>query len=97
MSRARSLADGRLRLDFPTEQVARLTIANPAKRNALDHAILDGIARTVAALEGVRCLVLTHFSQRYEDPGAFGTEAARWFDGEVVVAADLLRVPVPRR
>jgi ribonuclease Z len=56
-----------------------------------------GQAARVAAEAGVRRLVLTHFSQRYENPDAFGTEAARWFDGEVLVAADLLRVPVPRR
>jgi ribonuclease Z len=56
-----------------------------------------GQAARVAAEAGVRRLVLTHFSQRYEDPGAFGAEAARWFDGEIVVAADLARVPVPRR
>jgi ribonuclease Z len=56
-----------------------------------------GQAARVAAEAGVRRLVLTHFSQRYEDPDAFRAEAARWFDGEVVVAADLLRVPVPRR
>ena len=56
-----------------------------------------GQAARVAAEAGVRRLVLTHFSQRYADPDAFAAEAARWFDGEVVVAADLLRVPVPRR
>jgi ribonuclease Z len=56
-----------------------------------------GQAARVAAEAGVRRLVLTHFSQRYENPDAFGAEAARWFDGEVVVAADLLRVAVPRR
>ena len=56
-----------------------------------------GQAARVAAEAGVRCLVLTHFSQRYGDPDAFGAEAARWFDGEVVVAADLMRVAVPRR
>ena len=38
------LADGKLRLDEPAPHVARLTIDNPAKRNALDHAILDAIA-----------------------------------------------------
>ena len=59
MSETRSLADGRLRLDHPAEGVARLTIANPSKRNALDHAILDGIAETVGALRDARCLVLT--------------------------------------
>ena len=54
-------------------------------------------AGRVAAEGGVRTLVLTHFSQRYADPDAFGAEAARHFDGEIVVAADLTRVPVPRR
>lgn len=54
-------------------------------------------AATVAAEAGVRGLVLTHFSQRYDDPRAFGAEAAEVYDGEVVVARDLLRVPVPSR
>ncbi|BCJ37275.1 ribonuclease Z [Actinocatenispora thailandica] len=56
-----------------------------------------GQAARAAAECGVRTLVLTHFSQRYDDPAAFGAEAARYFDGTVVVAADLDRVPVPRR
>jgi ribonuclease Z len=54
-------------------------------------------AGRVAAECGVRLLVLTHFSQRYTDPAAFGAEAARHFDGQLVVAADLTRVPVPKR
>ncbi|GAA5188534.1 ribonuclease Z [Rugosimonospora acidiphila] len=54
-------------------------------------------AGRVAAECGVRLLVLTHFSQRYTDPTAFGAEAARHFDGQIVVAADLARVPVPPR
>jgi ribonuclease Z len=54
-------------------------------------------AATVAAEGGVRRLVLTHFSQRYRDAAAFGDEAAEVFRGEVIVAADLRRVPVPRR
>ena len=55
------LADGKLRLDRPADHVARLTIVNPSKRNALDHPILDGIATTLRGdgLEGVRCLLLT--------------------------------------
>jgi ribonuclease Z len=56
-----------------------------------------GQAARVAAECGVRRLVLTHFSQRYEDASAFGVEAAKHFDGEVVVAEDLMRVSVPRR
>ena len=31
-------------LDEPADDVARLTIVNPARRNALDHAILDALA-----------------------------------------------------
>jgi enoyl-CoA hydratase/carnithine racemase len=52
------LADGRLLLDEPADRVARLTISNPAKRNALDQTLLDAIAVTVRGLDA-RCLVLT--------------------------------------
>jgi enoyl-CoA hydratase/carnithine racemase len=52
------LAGGKLRLDHPAEHVARLTIDNPAKRNALDHEILDAFAATVPELEA-RCLLIT--------------------------------------
>nr|WP_218889381.1 ribonuclease Z [Saccharopolyspora hordei] len=54
-------------------------------------------AARVAAECGVRCLVLTHFSQRYPDPRLFHDEAAAVFDGQLVVADDLVRVPVPPR
>jgi ribonuclease Z len=54
-------------------------------------------AAQVAAACGVRRLLLTHFSQRYDDATAFHREAARYFDGDIVVAEDLLTVPVPRR
>ena len=54
---------GELLIDEPLDGVRRLTISNPAKRNALDHAILDGIAKAVRAADaerdGVRCLLLT--------------------------------------
>mgnify|MGYP005609250837 FL=1 len=52
----------KLLLDFPAAAVARLTISNPAKRNALDHEILDAITATVPQLDSgidVRCLVIT--------------------------------------
>ncbi len=39
--------------------VARLTIDNPEKRNALDHAILDGITQVARELDDARCLILT--------------------------------------
>ena len=50
---ARELADGKLRLDFPADHVARLTIDNPDKRNALDHDILDAFARTLPEIEAL--------------------------------------------
>jgi ribonuclease Z len=56
-----------------------------------------GQAAAVARDCGVRRVVLTHFSQRYPDPDAFAREAAAVFDGDIVVAADLARVPVPPR
>jgi len=52
-------AQGKLRLDRPAPHVARLTIHNPAKRNALDHEILDAIARCARELDDARCLLLT--------------------------------------
>jgi enoyl-CoA hydratase/carnithine racemase len=52
------LASGKLLLDEPAEGVARLTINNPAKRNALDLEILDAIAKALPALSA-RCLMLT--------------------------------------
>jgi ribonuclease Z len=56
-------------------------------------------AGQIAADGGVRTLVLSHFSQRYahQDPGRFAEEAGAVFGGEIVVAADLDRIPVPRR
>jgi ribonuclease Z len=56
-----------------------------------------GQAARVAAECGVRRLVLTHFSGRYTEPRRFHDEAAAVFGGDIVVAADLMRVPVPTR
>jgi ribonuclease Z len=56
-----------------------------------------GQAARVAAESGVRRLVLTHFSQRYAEPARFLDEARERFDGEIVVAEDLMRVPLPPR
>jgi ribonuclease Z len=53
-------------------------------------------AAQVAADCGARTLVLTHFSQRYHDAaGRYADEAAAVFAGDIVVAEDLMRVPVP--
>ena len=58
-----------------------------------------GQAGKIAAECGVRRLVLTHFSERYRaaDQPRFVEEAAAAYDGEIVLARDLDRVPVPRR
>jgi enoyl-CoA hydratase/carnithine racemase len=55
---ANAFAGGRLLLDEPAAGVARLTIANPAKRNALDQEILDAIAAAVPDLDA-KCVILT--------------------------------------
>ncbi len=58
-----------------------------------------GQAGRIAAESGARLLVLTHFSQRY-DPGdgqRLAGEARAAFGGEVVLARDLDRIPVPPR
>ncbi|GAB2956463.1 ribonuclease Z [Amycolatopsis acidiphila] len=54
-------------------------------------------AAQVAAESKVTKLVLTHFSQRYDDPTKFYDEAKDIFGGDVVVAADLSRVSMPKR
>lgn len=66
----------------------------------LAHAYGHLTARQAAGIAeecGVGTLVLTHFSQRYDDPGAFAAEAGTVFGGEVVVARDLQRIPLRRR
>jgi enoyl-CoA hydratase/carnithine racemase len=47
-----------LLVDEPAPGVTRLTISNPAKRGALDHAILDGFTSTLAEIDA-RCLIIT--------------------------------------
>jgi enoyl-CoA hydratase/carnithine racemase len=51
---------GSLIVDRPAAGVLRLAISNPAKRNALDHAVLGAISEELARLAGdVRCVMLT--------------------------------------
>lgn len=82
---------GKLLLDFPADAVARLTISNPDRRNALDHEILDAISATVPRLDdgiAVRCLVVTGadpvFSAGY-DIGSIPDESFET-DAEALVA-----------
>jgi len=74
----RELADGKLLIDEPADGVVRLTISNPAKRNALDHPILDAISDTLAELaqpdSAARCVLIT---------GAHGMFSAGYDIGEI--------------
>ena len=72
-----ALADGKLLLDEPSPGVVRLTISNPAKRNALDHPILDAISETLSRLateDTARCVIVT---------GAHGMFSAGYDIGEI--------------
>lgn len=91
---------GALLIDEPLDGVRRMTISNPAKRNALDHAILDGIADAVRAAddEDVRCLILTGahgmFSSGYDigdiPEDVFADEAERLVAHPFTSAIDAL-------
>ncbi|CAL9540610.1 ribonuclease Z [Streptomyces sp. enrichment culture] len=79
--------------------VIESTFLDEDEQLAADHGHLTaGQAARVARDAGVHHLVLTHFSQRYSDPAAFERQArAAGFEGELTVAHDLLRVPLPKR
>jgi enoyl-CoA hydratase/carnithine racemase len=86
-----SLAGGKLLLDFPADAVARLTISNPERRNALDHDILGSLAEALPPLgEGIehRCLLITGarpvFSAGYDIAGI--PESSFETDAEALVA-----------
>jgi ribonuclease Z len=72
-------------------------LAEDAEMARLVGHLTAGQAASVARECGVRRLVLTHFSQRYQDPARFLAEASAEFAGDTVIAEDLMRVPVPAR
>jgi enoyl-CoA hydratase/carnithine racemase len=95
---------GSLELDHPAPHVARLTISNPAKRNALDRPILDALAETLPAL-AARCILLTGageiFSAGYDigdlAPDRLAEEAAELVAHpfqNALEALDAVEVPV---
>jgi len=80
--------------------VCESTFADADAGLARDYGHLTaGQAGQIAAASGARLLVLTHFSQRYETgpPERLRDEAAAAFSGEIALAADLDKIPVPRR
>ena len=54
-------------------------------------------AARIAKEAGVKTLVLTHFSRRYERSAPFLTEAREVFDGEIVAAKDFDAIALPKR
>ncbi len=83
--------------------MARLTISNPDKRGALDHAILDSFARTMPELDA-RCVIITGqgriFSAGYDirdlDSGGFADEAERLVAHPFTAAIDAVEAyPYP--
>ena len=97
-------AGGRLLVDEPAPGVTRLTISNPAKRGALDHAILDSFTSTLAEIDS-RCVIITGeqttFSAGYDigdlrGNGEFADEADRLVANPFAAALDALEAyPYP--
>jgi enoyl-CoA hydratase/carnithine racemase len=88
---AEELAGGKLLLDRPAEAVARLTLDNSQKRNALDHDVLDAIAEVLPRLDDgieTRCVLFTGsgsmFSAGYDIGGIPDESFQR--DAEALVA-----------
>ncbi len=82
---------GEVLVDRPAEAVARLTLSNPDRRNALDHEILDAItARLPELAAGIetRCVLITGagdiFSAGYDIGGIPDASFER--DAEALVA-----------
>jgi enoyl-CoA hydratase/carnithine racemase len=99
-------AGGRLLVDEPVPGVTRLTISNPGKRGALDHALLDAFAQTLPALDA-RCVLITGegttFSAGYDigdlggwDPMMFADESERLIAHPFAAAIDAIEAyPYP--
>jgi enoyl-CoA hydratase/carnithine racemase len=89
---------GELLIDEPAERVRRLTISNPAKRNALDHGILDAIAEAINDPGDARCVILTGehgmFSSGYDigdiPPDVFAVEAEKLVAHPFTTAIDAI-------
>jgi enoyl-CoA hydratase/carnithine racemase len=94
---------GSVVVDRPAEGVARLTISNAAKRNALDRGVLDGLVDALSSVDA-RCAILTGegrvFSAGYDiadlAPEHLAEEAAELLTHPFEAAmAALDAVPVP--
>ena len=85
MTSETELASGKLVLDRPAEAVARLTLANPEKRNPLDHEVLDALAGALPGLaEGIetRCVIITGRGDAFSAGYDIGAIDERSFEAE---------------
>ena len=80
-SSSSELASGKLRLDEPAPGVARVTLSNPAKRNALDHEMLDALAAWVQGADA-RCVLLTGEGKMFSAGYDIGTFDDAHFEEE---------------
>jgi enoyl-CoA hydratase/carnithine racemase len=88
---------GRLLVDEPAPGVTRLTISNPTRRGALDHAILGGFASTMPQLQA-HCVIITGeegtFSAGYDigdlPDSVFADEAERLIAHPFAAAIDAI-------
>jgi enoyl-CoA hydratase/carnithine racemase len=88
---AEEYASGKLVLDFPADAVARLRLNNPAKRNPLDHEVLDAITAALPELDRgieIRCVLITGTGKAFSAGYDIGSIPAESFerDAEALVA-----------
>lgn len=77
--------------------VIESTYLSSEAREAHDHGHMTAAqAATIARDAGAKRVVLTHFSQRYLSLDAFAEEAGA-IHGDVRIARDGMRIPVPKR
>ena len=74
------LAAGKLIIDEPASNVVRLRIANPDKRGALDHEILDALADTLREIDAL-CVVITGTDSVFSAGYDIGNFPESTFDG----------------
>ncbi len=78
---------GELRLDEPAPGVARLTISNPQKRGALDHAILGALTARLGELDA-RCVVITGEGRTFSAGYDLGNLSAERSDAALAEEAE---------
>ena len=95
------LCDAAFALADDTDLLVCESTFSDAEADLADHwgHLTAGQAGQVAAAAGARRLVLTHFSQRYDAAAMtqLRRDAAAAYDGEIILASDLDRIPVPPR